>query len=190
MKKLISCATLAVLGLAVSSAAGAAVASGAASAAGVASGAGSSALDNAIDNGRLKAPERTIEARDLVVPERVKKLQEAVDMRTGGGELTAKSLRDLARSEAAFQVDPARGGEVSAATSITVLAANRDINAVANAFGLTAVYEDRNTGLAVFEIGEHADVVSLLREMRASDLVSAARKSRTELGYELDVMRR
>lgn len=178
MKKLISCATLAALGLAVSSAAGAA------------SGAGSSALDNAIDNGRLKAPERTIEARDLVVPERVKKLQEAVDMRTGGGELTAKSLRDLARSEAAFQVDPARGGEVSAATSITVLAANRDINAVANAFGLTAVYEDRNTGLAVFEIGEHADVVSLLREMRASDLVSAARKSRTELGYELDVMRR
>lgn len=174
MRKLVSWATLAALGLAVSSSVMA----------------GPSGMENAIDNGRLKAPERTIEARDLVVPERSKKLQETVDARLDGRELTAKSLRELARAESAFQVDPVRAGEVSTAASITVLAANRDINAVANAFGLTAVYEDRNTGLAVFEIGDQDDVVSLLREMRASDLVSAARQSRTELGYELDVMRR
>lgn len=46
------------------------------------------------------------------------------------------------------------------------------------------------SGMVVFDLGEHDDALALLSELRAHESVIAARASRTERRFELDVMRR
>lgn len=74
--------------------------------------------------------------------------------------------------------------------NITVLADNEGLAAVAQQFGLAIVSEDSRTGLGLLKAPEGADLTALVEELRASDLVKAARIEVIEPRNQLHVIKR
>lgn len=101
------------------------------------------------------------------------------------GQLSYEHLNKLSRGELSIDNAALRGSHHSQPRSVTVLAAYNDVNAVVNEFGLSVLYVDANTGLAVLDIGEHDDVLELVQTLKASTLVRAVRVSRSERRFEL-----
>lgn len=68
--------------------------------------------------------------------------------------------------------------------NITVLADGVDISQVANQFGLRVVYQDTVSGIGQLNAAGHDNLLALVEELQASDLVRAARLDIIERRFE------
>ncbi|MCP1338533.1 hypothetical protein NJR55_02915 [Idiomarina sp. M1R2S28] len=74
--------------------------------------------------------------------------------------------------------------------NLTVLAGEQGLAAVAQEFGLAIVSEDSRVGMGLLKAPEGADLTALVEQLRASDLVRAARIEVIEPRNELHVIKR
>ena len=74
--------------------------------------------------------------------------------------------------------------------NLTVLAGEQGLAAIAQEFGLAIVSQDSRAGLGLLKAPEGADLNQLVEQLRASDLVRAARIEVIEPRNELHVIKR
>lgn len=74
--------------------------------------------------------------------------------------------------------------------NLTVLAGEQGLAAIAQEFGLDIVSQDSRVGLGLLKAPEGADLNELVEQLRASDLVRAARIEVIEPRNELHVIKR
>lgn len=74
--------------------------------------------------------------------------------------------------------------------NLTVLAGEQGLAAIAQEFGLDIVSEDSDVGMGLLKAPEGADLNALVEQLRASDLVRAARIEVVEPRNELHVIKR
>ncbi|RUO26245.1 hypothetical protein CWE09_05890 [Aliidiomarina minuta] len=154
----------------------------------------SSALagERVINDSRLQQAEastQNLQAREAVAGERALEVRQALNARMEQGDFDRSALPKVSHRDLRVETLAARGDQSEAPRTITVLANNVSVSDVAREFGLSVVYQDQSTGVGVLDTAGHEDILALVQQLRSSDLVRAARPSRTEREFELHIAR-
>jgi hypothetical protein len=125
---------------------------------------------------KAESPKEVSETRAFGTYRMMKSDSNAVDAPklTGGAEVYNEVTRNIA----------------TVSGNLTVLAGEQGLAAIAQEFGLTIVSEDSRVGMGLLKAPEGADLNALVEQLRASDLVRAARIEVIEPRNELHVIKR